>query len=466
MRHTDPLTTRILVLRNPSVVYWLAELCVRRPVFALMLIMALVVAGVAAFPQLGVDRYPEHGPAHASTSARSIPARPPQEVESEVSQVLEDAVATVAGIDELRSISSDGMSIVMVTFNLNRNLDAGGAGRARRRRRACSTACRRGSIRRSCKSRTPIRRRSSRWPSPGRGTPSELYLLADRYVKNVIESAPGVGQVTIAGAADRAVQVEYRRPPAGRLSAVDPAGPRRPGRGRTPKFPAAASMKGSRERSLRTLGRVPHAREFPDLVVATVGGTPVRLQRPGRGRATPPRKSARWPASTASRRSCCRCSGNRAKTRSASSKASRAACRSSRGLLPDDVEVTVIQDQSRYILAALHEIEGHLIVGSILASVTVLLFMRSWRSTLIAAVAIPASIIATFAFMKLFGFTLNNVTMLALVLMVGVVIDDAIVVLENVFHCIEEKGHGPRRRRRSRGRARSARPCWRRRSRW
>ena len=112
-------------------------------------------------------------------------------------------------------------------------------------------------------------------------------------------------------------------------------------------------------------------------------------------------------------------------------------------LLPDDVEVTVIQDQSRYILAALHEIEGHLVSGSLLATITVLLFMKSWRSTLIAAVAIPASLIATFAFMKLFDFTLNNVTMLALVLMVGVVIDDAIVVLENVFHCIEEKGMDP-----------------------
>ncbi|MCA9056033.1 MAG: efflux RND transporter permease subunit, partial [Planctomycetaceae bacterium] len=112
-------------------------------------------------------------------------------------------------------------------------------------------------------------------------------------------------------------------------------------------------------------------------------------------------------------------------------------------LLPDDVKVTVIQDQSRYIVAALHEIEGHLISGSILACLTVLVFMRSWRSTIIASVAIPASIVATFAFMRAFGFTLNNVTMLALVLMVGVVIDDAIVVLENVFHCIEERGMSP-----------------------
>ena len=116
-----------------------------------------------------------------------------------------------------------------------------------------------------------------------------------------------------------------------------------------------------------------------------------------------------------------------------------------REVLPTDVSLEVLRDQSRYIQAALHEIQKHLIVGSILASVVVLLFMRSWRSTLIAAVAIPTSIIATFAMMRLMDFTLNNVTMLALVLMVGVVIDDAIVVLENIFHWIEEKGVPPMR---------------------
>src|ERR1043165_440135 len=103
--------------------YWLAELCVRRPVFALMLIMAFVVAGVVAFPKLGVDRYPNMD--LPSIYVRTVyPGAASQEVESEVSQVLEDAVATVAGIDELRSISSDGMSMVLVTFNLTRNLDA------------------------------------------------------------------------------------------------------------------------------------------------------------------------------------------------------------------------------------------------------------------------------------------------------------------------------------------------------
>ena len=112
--------------------------------------------------------------------------------------------------------------------------------------------------------------------------------------------------------------------------------------------------------------------------------------------------------------------------------------------LPQDVKLEVIRDQSRYIEAALHEIETHLVLGSILASLVVLVFMRSWRSTLIAAVAIPCSVISTFGMMKALNFTLNSVTMLALVLMVGVVIDDAIVVLENIFRFIEEKRIEPK----------------------
>jgi HAE1 family hydrophobic/amphiphilic exporter-1 len=111
--------------------------------------------------------------------------------------------------------------------------------------------------------------------------------------------------------------------------------------------------------------------------------------------------------------------------------------------LPPDVKLEVIRDQSRYIFAALHEITVHLVLGSLLACLVVLAFMRSWRSTLIAGVAIPASVIATFACMWPLGFTLNSVTMLALVLMVGIVIDDAIVVLENIFRFVEERRMPP-----------------------
>jgi hydrophobic/amphiphilic exporter-1 (mainly G- bacteria), HAE1 family len=405
--------------------YWLAELCVRRPVFALMLIMALVVAGLVSFPNLGVDRYPNMD--LPSMYIRTVyPGAASEEVESEVSQVLEDAVATVAGIDELRSISSDGMSIVMVTFNLSRNLDAA----AQDVRDAVASVANRlppgldpPVVQKQDTDSSPIITLAVSGPRP----PSELFLLADRYVKNVIESAQGVGQVTIAGAADRAVQVnvDARQLAAHKLSILQI---REALASQNAEIPGGRVDEGLRELTLRTLGRVGTAREFPDINIVTLGGARVRLE-----------DLAEVRDSTKEVRTLARLNGKPAVVLQVQRQSGEKTVRvieqikerlpKSRDLLPKDIEVTVIQDQSRYILAALHEIEGHLIVGSILASIAVLLFMRSWRSTFIAAVAIPASLIATFAFMKLFGFTLNNVTMLALVLMVGVVIDDAIVVL-------------------------------------
>lgn len=419
--------------------YWLAEICVRRPIFALMLIMALVVAGLAAFPSLGVDRYPKMD--LPTVYVRTIyPGAASEEVESEVTQVLEDAVATVAGIEELRSISSDGQSFVIVTLALDRNPDAAvqdvrDAVAAARNRLPPGLD-------------PPVVQKQDIDSSPilslavsGPLTPTELYHEAERSVKNVIESAPGVGQVTIGGAAQRAVQVDIE---ADRLTAygmsileVRDALVRQ-----NAEVPGGRVDQGIRERALRTLGRVPQAREFADLVVATINGTPIRLSDLGTAidGTKEVRTLARLNGEPAVVLQVQRQSGENT-VRVIAGVKSR--LERARELLPPGVTVTVIQDQSRYIIAALHEIEGHLISGSILACLTVLLFMRSWRSTVIASVAIPASIIATFAFMRAFGFTLNNVTMLALVLMVGVVIDDAIVVLENIFHCIEERGMTP-----------------------
>ncbi len=419
--------------------YWLAEICVRRPVFALMIIAALVVAGLASFPRLGVDRYPNMDLPTVYVRT-SYPGAASEEVESEVSQIIEDAVATVSGIDELRSISSDSQSFVIVTFNLTRNLDAA----VQDVRDAVASVLNR----LPPNIDPPVVQKQDTDSSPiitlavsGARSPRELYLLADRYVKNVIESARGVGQVQIAGAADRAVQVniDARRLAAHRLSILQV---REALARQNAEVPGGRVDEGLRERSLRTLGRVENARNFPDLVVETVNGTAVRLSDLGevRDATKEVRTLARLDGQPAVVLQVQRQSGENTVE---VIRAVKLRLPRSRALLPDGVEVTVIQDQSRYILAALHEIEGHLISGSILACLAVLLFMRSWRSTLIAAVAIPTSIIATFAFMRGFDFTLNNVTMLALVLMVGVVIDDAIVVLENVFHCIEEKGMDP-----------------------
>ncbi|MFO0946493.1 MAG: efflux RND transporter permease subunit [Planctomycetota bacterium] len=418
---------------------WLAEVCVRRPVFAVMIVLAMVVAGAAAYLQLGVDRFPKMDLPTIYVQT-TYPGSASQEVESEITQILEDAVATVAGIDELRSISSEGNSLLLLTFNINRNLDAA----AQDVRDAVNGVLNRlpqGTdppiIRKQDTDSTPILSLAVSGPRE----PRELYILADRFVKSVIESAHGVGEARIVGTSDRAIQVNIQ---ANRLAAyqlsiaqVHQALVRQ-----NAEVPGGRVDVGIRELGLRTLGRVESPRDFEDLVVATVNGTAIRLRDLGEVLDSQKeiRTFARLDGKPAVVIPVQRQSGTNTVEVIAAVKERLDRCRA---LLPPDVSIDIIQDQSRYIHAAMHEVQGHLVSGSILASVVVLAFMRSWRSTLIAAVAIPASIISTFAMMRFLDFTLNNVTMLALVLMVGVVIDDAIVVLENVFHCIEEKQMSP-----------------------
>jgi len=420
-------------------VQWLAETCVRRPVFALMLVLAMVVAGLAAFRTMGIDRFPKMDLPTLMVFT-TYPGASAQEIETEITQVLEDAVATVSGIDELRSLSRDGNSLLLITFNLNRDIDLA----AQDVRDAVSSVLNRLPV----DTDPPVVRKQDLDASPilslavsGNRSPRELYVLADRDVKNVIESAQGVGEVFITGASDRAVQVniEARRLAAYQMSImqVRDALVRQ-----NIDIPGGRVDAGARELTLRTLGRFEDPAHFLDLVVGTFNGTAVRLRDLGtvEDASKEVRTLARLDGKPAVVLAVQRQSGTNTVDVISAVKARLSR---SRDLLPSDVDVSIIQDQSRYINAALHEIEGHLVVGSVLATFVVLVFMRSWRSTLIAAVAIPGSIVATFAVMRYLDFTLNNVTMLALVLMVGVVIDDAIVVLENVFRFIEEKGLSP-----------------------
>jgi len=420
---------------------WLTEICVRRPVFAMMIIAAMVVAGGAAYLSLGVDRLPKMDLPQVTVRCSYIGAAP-EEMESEITQILEDAIATVQGIDEFRSISSDGNSMIMITFKLDRDIDAA----AQDIRDAVNSVLNRlppnadpPVIQKQDTDSSPVMSLAISGPST-RNT-RELYLLAEEHVKKVIESAQGVGEASIAGATDRAVQIniEARRLAAYGLSIVDV---RDAIARQNVEVPGGRVDAGRIELGLRTNGRVNQPRDFLDLVVATVGTNPVRIRDLGNvvDGSKEARTMARLNGEPAVVVQIQRQSGANTVEVIEAIKEKLPLCRKR---LPSDVEVTIIQDQSRYINAALHEIRGHLIIGSVLASAVVLVFMRSWRSTLISAVAIPTSIIATFAVMKALNFTLNNVTMLALVLMVGVVIDDAIVVLENVYHWIEEKGYSP-----------------------
>lgn len=404
-----------------------------------MLIMAMVVAGAAAYMQLGVDRFPQMD-LPTLMVVTNYPGATPNEVETEVSQVLEDSIATVAGIDELRSISRDSTSLLLITFEINRDIDSG----AQDVRDAVNSVLNRlpvgidpPVIRKQDTDSSPIMTLAVSGPRDAR----ELYFLADRFVKNVIESSKGVGEVTIIGASDRAIRIDVNanRLAAYNLSILDV---RDAITKQNTEIPGGRLDTGLRELGLRTLGRFTEADEFENMTIKTVNGNPIRLRDIGRAidGTKEVRTMARLDGQPAVMLQIQRQSGTNTIEVIDGIKEKLDRCQQ---LLPDDVHIQIIQDQSRYIKAAMHEVQGHLTSGSILASLVVLIFMRSWRSTVIAAVAIPASVIATFAAMRALDFTLNNVTMLALVLMIGVVIDDAIVVLENVFHWVEEKGVTP-----------------------
>jgi len=417
----------------------LAEICIHRPVFAVMLIMALTVIGGVSYTKLGIDRFPDVDLPMITVRTLLFGASP-EEIESTITRRIEDAVATVEGIDNIRSTSTESQSIVTITFDLKRNIDVA----AQDVRDAVATVI--SLLPRDAK--PPLIRKLDTEASPilslvlsGSRTPRELYEIAEREVKDSIESLGGVGQVLINGGQKRAINVWID---ANRLEAykIPIVRVRDAVARQNAEIPGGRVDEGARELTLRTLGRLPDPRLFNDLVVATIGNTPIRIRDIGYAEDghKEQRTAARYDRKTAVALQIRRQTGsntiqviNNIKNR----------LPRIRQLLPPGVSLDVVQDQSRYIEAAFHEVRLHLILGSILASLVVLVFMRNWRATVIAAVAIPASIIATFGVMYWLGFTLNNITMLALVLMVGVVIDDAIVVLENIYRFIEEKNLPP-----------------------
>lgn len=417
----------------------LAEISIRRPVFAAMLILALCVVGAASYISLGVDRFPSVDLPTVSIRTQ-LPGASTEEMETEISERIEEAVNTIEGIDELRSISGPGTSAVIVTFNLDREIDA-------------ATQDVRDRVAAVLKNlpddaTPPLITKSNNDAQPvltvalaGDRELRELTELADKVVKVRLERAAGVGEVQIVGGLSRAMNVWVQ---AGRLEAYRiPIAMVREAIIRQNADSAGGNVtSGAREETIRTIGRLADAQAFNDLVITTINGAPVRVRDVGWAEdgVKEQRSAARLNGIPTVVLEVRRQSGANTVAVIESVKKSLAVAQAE---LPAGIDLTVIQDQSRYIYAALHEINLHLIVGSILASLVVFAFMRSWRSTVIAAIAIPASVIATFGMMHVLDFTLNSVTMLALVLMVGVVIDDAIVVLENIFRFVEEKRMKP-----------------------
>src|SRR6267154_867569 len=419
----------------------IAETCVKYPVFTVMLIAFLVTLGVFSYRGLAVDLFPKADPATVNVNVQ-LPGATPEEVVTGVVLPLEDAISSVSGIDEINVYSSEGVADITCTFVLERDIE--GAAQDIREKVA-------GAIDRLPRDTLPpIITKQDPQSDPimtllvsGPMSRRELTEIADKQIRRAIQTVDGVGSVDLNGGQGRQVRVllDAQKLTAHNFTVLDV---RSALQRENIEAPGGRMITGPQELGLRTLGRVTSAEQFGEIVIGTRGGTPVRVRDVAqvedgaqelRTWSALFRKDAP-PQEVVSIQVVRQSGTNTVKVADdVKSKIDEL-----RAQLPPGVQLQVVHDISDFIKASVHSLLEHLILGSILASAIVWIFMRNWRAVLIAAVAIPASIISTFTLMRGMDFSLNNMTLLALTLAVGIVIDDAIIVLENIFRFMEEKG--------------------------
>jgi hydrophobic/amphiphilic exporter-1 (mainly G- bacteria), HAE1 family len=414
---------------------WLASVCVRRPVFATVLILFIVVVGMIGYKELSVDRFPNVDLPVVQVIT-SLPGAAPEEIETEVSDKIEEAINTISGIDELRSVSTEGVSQVIVSFQLDKDVNVA----AQEVRDHVSEVLpdlpdgtKSPVINKLDPDAAPVLFLALESPRPIR----EVTEYADHEVREALENVPGVGQVTIVGGRKRQLQVALD-PERMRGAGITAADVQRAIVAQNVTTPGGTVDTGPSLLTFRVSGRVNSAAALGDVVVRNVDNHPITIDDigsviDGQEEAATAASIAGKPAVVLSIR----------KQSGENSVAVVDALRERMKLLaptmPSGYSLKVIRDNTETTRTSVDAVREHLILGSILASLVVLLFLGNFRSTIVAALAIPTSIIGTFLLMWLMGFTLNTITLLALALAVGIVIDDAIVVLENIFRFIEEK---------------------------
>jgi HAE1 family hydrophobic/amphiphilic exporter-1 len=418
----------------------LANTCVDRPVFAVMLISFIVVLGIFSYRELGVDLFPKADPATVSVMI-NLPGASPEELVTSVILPLEDAISSVSGLDEMNVWTYEGTARITCTFVLERDIE--GAAQDVREKVA-------GAINRlPPQILPPVVRKVDPDSDPiltvlvaGPMTRRELTEIADKQVRRAIQTIDGVGEASLNGGQGRQIRIylDAERLTAQHLTVLDV---RNAIRNENIETPGGRMMTGTQELGLRTLGRVTSTEQFSDIIVDNRGGTPIRV----RDVATVEdgaEELRTWSSLRGKDVVSVEVRRQSGTNTVAVADAVKARVESLKRELPSNIDIEIVRDTSSFIKASVHSLLEHLILGAVLASAIVLLFMRNWRAVLIAGLAIPTSVIATFTLMRYMGFTLNNMTLLALTLAVGIVIDDAIIVLENIFRFMEEKGMEPK----------------------
>jgi HAE1 family hydrophobic/amphiphilic exporter-1 len=424
------------------------EICIKRPVFTAMLVSAPIVLGLASYARLGVELFPNVD-VPVVTVTTTLRGANVEAMETDVTKVIEEAVNTVSGIDELRSTTKEGLSQVVVQFLLEKNGNVA-AQEVDAKVRTVLGRLPKGTD-------PPIIDKLAIDAAPvmtvavsGRRDFREVTEIAKKRIKEDLETLPGVGSVVLVGGRQRAINVVLDPDQLLKYENLTVEDVRQALVRENQEQPGGRVDRGQSELVLRTLGRVGRPEEFARLIVGNRAGQPIRIEDVGRAEDSyeEPRGLsrlwARGPGEDDGRPGENAVSLIVQKQSGSNTVAVVDAVRKRLGQilpsLPDDIRAEVIRDQSRFIRNSMDEVKTHLLLAAVLVSASILLFLRDWRTTIIATLAIPTSLVGTFACMYAMGFTINNFTMIGLILAVGIVVDDAVVVHENIFRHMEEKG--------------------------
>jgi hydrophobic/amphiphilic exporter-1 (mainly G- bacteria), HAE1 family len=418
---------------------WFTQVSLRNPVFATMVMVAFVVLGLFSFQRLQVDQFPNIDfPVVVVTTA--YPGASPEIVESEVTKKVEEAVNAVAGVNTLTSRSYEGSSIVIIEFQLT--IDGRKAAEDVREKIGILRPLLRDEVEEPRVLRFDPAARSI-WsvaviPETVNGkTPSavELTTWAEQTFKKRLENVRGVGSVTLVGGTQRAINIELD-PSAMESLGVTTEQVTSAVRNENQDLPVGTLKTGERERVVQVLSRLQNPQDFGDIIVARRAGQAVRLSQ-----------VATINDGTEEVQSLALYNGQRTlllqvqksqdENTIAVTDGLKAAVETLRAELPPGIRLEQIADGSRPIRVSVDNVRRTLIEGALLTVLIVFLFLNSWRSTVITGLTLPIALIGTFFFMNLFGFTINMITLMALTLSVGLLIDDAIVVRENIVRHVQ-----------------------------
>ena len=418
---------------------FLSDVSIKRPVFATMMMVALLVFGLVSYTRLAIDEYPDITYPVISVNT-SYPGASPEVMERDISRPIEEALNTVQGIREVTSTSQEGNSSVRVYMQLDRNVmeaQQDVISKVARIRRSLPPDVNDPVIIRFDPNDRPIMSISIQ--SAERSI-RDLTDLADQVIANRLESIPGVGGVNVNGGTPREIRVQLN-PEALQAYQVSPVQVSQALARENLEVPAGRVYRPDFEQLVRVTGRIRDPLAFADVVVTTRQGAPVRV-----------RDLATVIDGAAEERSMAFLGDReRGEVRAVSvevlkisgsntvevADAVRAQITDLMGSLPADIEMQIIRDDSVKIRHSLSDVQITIMLGAVLTILIIYLFLNSWRSTVITGLTLPISVISAFFAMFMFGFTINTMTLLALSLAIGLLIDDAIVVRENIVRHIE-----------------------------